>query len=48
MDVMAKDKKAVDGRLVFVLLRGLGSAEVVADIDKDLLTDLLLKAGAGK
>ena len=42
---MTKDKKAVDGSIVFVLLDELGSARVVRDVEKPAV-EALLSAGA--
>ncbi|MFL1403972.1 3-dehydroquinate synthase [Marinobacter sp. M1N3S26] len=39
MDLMAVDKKNVDGRLRLILLRSLGEAEVVDDFSFEALTD---------
>ena len=38
---MAHDKKASDGKINFILLRGLGKAFVTADVPKDALRDVL-------
>jgi 3-dehydroquinate synthase len=38
---MAHDKKVADGRINFVLLRGLGKAFVTSDVPKDALRDVL-------
>ncbi len=41
---MAKDKKVRDGRMVFVLVRGLGSAFVADDVPTDLVRSVLAAA----
>jgi 3-dehydroquinate synthase len=38
---MGSDKKAVDGKLRLVLLRGIGQAVVTADFDSDALRSML-------
>jgi 3-dehydroquinate synthase len=38
---MAHDKKAADGKINFILLRGLGKAFVTSDVPKDALRDIL-------
>lgn len=40
LELMALDKKVVDGNLRLVLLRSLGDAEVVSDVSRDELLDL--------
>ncbi len=42
---MRKDKKARDGRLVFILARGIGQAFVAPDIEQDAVRDLLVAEG---
>jgi 3-dehydroquinate synthase len=39
--LMAQDKKVVDGRLRFILARGLGDAFVAADVDPQAVLQLL-------
>ena len=42
MDLMAVDKKAVDGQLRFILLKGdLGNCLVTGDFEKDMLLQTL-------
>jgi 3-dehydroquinate synthase len=48
MALMAQDKKVVDGRLRFVLLRRIGAAFVSADVAPDAVRDLLAEALAGR
>ncbi len=38
---MAHDKKAADGKINFILLRGLGKAFITSDVPKDALRDVL-------
>lgn len=42
--LMGQDKKVVDGRLRFILARGIGSAFVAEDVPPDLVTSLLADA----
>jgi 3-dehydroquinate synthase len=42
--LMAQDKKVQDGRLRFVLARGIGQAFVADDVDPALVRDLLAEA----
>lgn len=41
MDHFTRDKKAKDGRLTFVLARGIGKAFVTQEVNQDLLRDIL-------
>ena len=41
LDLMAQDKKVVDGQLRFILARGIGAAFVTADVPKDVVRQLL-------
>jgi 3-dehydroquinate synthetase len=43
---MTHDKKAVEGRLTFILLDGIGGSVVEASVDPALVRSLLLAAGA--
>jgi 3-dehydroquinate synthase len=43
---MAQDKKAEDGRLTFILARGLGDAFVARDVDADAVRKFLIEEGA--
>jgi 3-dehydroquinate synthase len=47
LTLMARDKKVIDGRLRLVLLRGMGEALIVDDVDGEELTDLLEAAAGG-
>ena len=38
---MAHDKKVTDGKLTFILLRGLGQAFVTRDVPLDAVKDVL-------
>ncbi|MDF0602242.1 3-dehydroquinate synthase [Psychromarinibacter sp. C21-152] len=44
LDLMAQDKKVMDGRLRFVLARGIGRAFVTSDVDRALVRDVLQEA----
>jgi 3-dehydroquinate synthase len=46
--LMGQDKKVVDGRLRFILARGIGQAFVTDDVPPDLVTALLEEALAGR
>ncbi len=41
LDLMAQDKKVVDGRLNFILVRGIGKAFVTSDVPRDLVHSVL-------
>lgn len=41
LDLMAQDKKVIDGRLRFILARGIGQAFVADDVPRDLVRQLL-------
>ena len=43
---MAQDKKAQDGRITFVLLRGIGQAFLASDVETSAVRDLLRQAAA--
>jgi 3-dehydroquinate synthase len=47
LKLMAQDKKVKGGRLVFVLVRGVGQAFLDRDVPMDRLTDFLKRACAG-
>jgi 3-dehydroquinate synthase len=47
LTLMVRDKKVIDGRLRLVLLRGMGEALIVDDVDGEELTDLLEAAAGG-
>ena len=44
VDLMAQDKKVVDGQLRFILARGIGAAFVTADVPRAAVVDLLTEA----
>ena len=44
LDLMAQDKKVVDGKLRFILARGIGQAFVTSDVDRDMVRGLLQEA----
>jgi 3-dehydroquinate synthase len=44
LDLMAQDKKVIDGRLRFVLARGIGQAFVTSDVPSEAVRDLLREA----
>ena len=44
---MLQDKKAEDGRLTFILARGLGDAFVAKDVDAETVSQFLRAEGAG-
>ncbi|MEX5728882.1 3-dehydroquinate synthase [Rhodovulum iodosum] len=46
--LMAQDKKVQDGRLRFILARGIGEAFVTSDVDRDALQRLLQDRLAGR
>ncbi|AMX01360.1 3-dehydroquinate synthase [Microbulbifer thermotolerans] len=46
LDAMAVDKKVLDGRLRLVLLRALGTAQIVDDTPRELLVEALRNCGA--
>ncbi|MEP2471103.1 MAG: 3-dehydroquinate synthase family protein, partial [Paracoccaceae bacterium] len=41
MDLMGQDKKVIDGKLRFILARGIGSAFVTSDVPSDAVKDVL-------
>ena len=43
---MQKDKKVADGRITFILVRGLGEAFITRDVDPAEVTALLSAAAA--
>ncbi|MEX0283111.1 MAG: 3-dehydroquinate synthase [Paracoccaceae bacterium] len=47
MDLMAQDKKVIDGTLRFILARGIGDAFVTADVPPDAVRAVLEEARAG-
>lgn len=44
LDLMAQDKKVVDGRLRFILTRGIGAAFVTSDVPRDAVRAVLAEA----
>ena len=48
LDLMAQDKKVVDGQLRFILARGIGAAFVTADVPRDVVKTLLEEALAAR
>lgn len=44
LDLMAQDKKVIDGRLRFILSRGIGQAFVADDVPRDAVLDVLREA----
>ncbi|WP_425050541.1 3-dehydroquinate synthase [Psychromarinibacter sp. S121] len=48
LDLMGQDKKVVDGRLRFILARGIGEAFVTSDVDRDLVKGVLAEALAAR
>lgn len=48
LDLMAQDKKVIDGQLRFILARGIGSAFVTSDVARDAVMQLLEDALAAR
>lgn len=48
LSLMGQDKKVVDGKLRFILARGIGAAFVADDVPPDLVRDLLAEALAAR
>ena len=48
LDLMAQDKKVLDGRLRFILARGIGQAFVTSEVDRDQVRRLLQDALDGR
>ncbi|MDF0594857.1 3-dehydroquinate synthase [Psychromarinibacter halotolerans] len=48
LDLMGQDKKVIDGRLRFILARGIGEAFVTSDVDRDLVRGVLAEALAAR
>ena len=44
LELMGQDKKVVDGKLRFILARGIGEAFVTSDVDPEMVRDLLQEA----
>nr|WP_025312699.1 3-dehydroquinate synthase [Roseibacterium elongatum] len=44
LDLMAQDKKVVDGKLRFILARGIGEAFVTADVPREVVRGVLVDA----
>jgi 3-dehydroquinate synthase len=47
LDLMARDKKVVDGRLRLILLKAIGDARIIDDVSKSELVDLLQGVSPG-
>jgi len=45
LDLMARDKKVVDGRLRLILLKAIGDARIIDDVSEAELVDLLQGPG---
>jgi 3-dehydroquinate synthase len=41
LDLMGQDKKVIDGKLRFILARGIGQAFVTSDVPADTVLDIL-------
>ena len=41
VDLMAQDKKVIDGQLRFILARGIGQAFVTSDVPRDAVLSVL-------
>ncbi|MEL6884373.1 MAG: 3-dehydroquinate synthase [Pseudomonadota bacterium] len=48
LDLMGQDKKVIDGKLRFVLARGIGEAFVTSDVPREAVLDVLEEALAGR
>ncbi len=48
LEMMAQDKKVIDGRLRFILVRGIGEAFVADDVDTDIVRGVLSDALAAR
>lgn len=48
LDLMGQDKKVMDGKLHFVLARGIGDAFVTSDVPRDTVLELLREALAAR
>lgn len=48
LDLMAQDKKVIDGRLRFILARAIGDAFVAEDVDRDVVRGVLSDALAAR
>lgn len=48
IDLMAQDKKVVDGQLRFILARGIGEAFVTSDVPRDAVMSVLTDALAAR
>ena len=48
LELMAQDKKVIDGRLRFILARGIGDAFVTSDVPRDAVRDVLDEALAAR
>jgi 3-dehydroquinate synthase len=45
LDLMRLDKKNISGRLRLILWRGIGQAEIVADVDEGAVREMLERSG---
>jgi 3-dehydroquinate synthase len=48
LELMAQDKKVVDGRLRFILARGIGAAFVAEDVPAEVVRGVLADALAAR
>ena len=48
LDLMAQDKKVVDGQLRFILVRGIGDAFITSDVPREAVLGLLEDALASR
>ncbi|QYX55584.1 3-dehydroquinate synthase [Roseovarius sp. SCSIO 43702] len=48
LDLMAQDKKVIDGKLRFILARGIGDAFVTSDVPRDAVRNVLADALAAR
>ena len=46
--LMGQDKKVVDGKLRFILARGIGEAFITSDVPPDVVRDVLREALRGR
>lgn len=44
IELMGQDKKVLDGKLRFILARGIGEAFVTSDVPRDVLKTVLVEA----
>jgi 3-dehydroquinate synthase len=48
IELMSQDKKVLDGKMRFILARGIGQSFVTSDVDRAVLKTLLDEALAGR